>query len=74
MKKKRLLKSVISAVLSVSLLCTALTLSVSASSTEFIIDKLDSGLQNYLATAGENDKISVSVWVSDIDYDDVKCI
>lgn len=72
MKKKRLLKSLISAVLSVSLLCTALTLSVSASSTEFVIDKLDSGLKNYLATADTNELIDVSVWVSDIDYDDVK--
>lgn len=72
MKTKNLIKPIISAILSVSLSCTALTLSVSASSTEFKIDKLDSGLQNYLVTADANEEINVSVWVNDIDYNDVK--
>lgn len=72
MKKKSLFKSVISALLIVTLLSGTLALSVSATSVEFNIDKLDSGLQNYLTTANEDEKISVSVWVNDIDYEDVK--
>ncbi len=72
MKKKKLFKPVMSSLLIGTMISGIFALSANASLIEFDSTKIDSGLQGLLGTVSDDEKVSVSLWVDDIDYDDIK--
>lgn len=71
MRKKKLFSNLL-CVLLVCLLLSSALINVNGTTVELNDTKIDYGLQSLLEKANDNDKISVSVWLKDIDHNTVK--
>lgn len=72
MSKKYLLKRTLCISLVCSLLVGITLFNVNGITESSSISKIDYGLQTLLDKSNNDDKISVSVWFTDVDHNDVK--